>query len=226
MLTYFIFILVFNFSFLKVGKNGEHDIDFLNEYDLAKNADYNKISAGDVYNLIMKIEENYDLDLLTVRLKTKTSLGPPKIKEYLCSFYPNYFTRANCEKFYSYISYVPLKFIGYQIYEFHYKDRSYKNVKYLDFLLTVSNPQDFLTVFILPLKIFNLTDYNQLNISSYYKNSTVPGNISLYIRVKENLTDPNFRFRVPHNSNISFEIKVDGSRIFLRDDEILDKRVY
>ena len=75
MLNYYIFILIFNFSLLKVGKNGEHDIVFLNEYDIAKNMQNNEVTAGYRFNLIMKVEKNYDLDILTVRLKTKKDLG-------------------------------------------------------------------------------------------------------------------------------------------------------
>ena len=70
------------------------------------------------------------------------------------------------------------------------------------------------------MKIFNLTDSNELNINSYYQNNIIPKNASFYIRIKQNLAEANIQFKVPYNSNNNFNFKVQGCTRILSDKEI------
>ena len=74
--------------------------------------------------------------------------------------------------------------------------------------------------FCFTLKIFNLTDSNELNINSYYQNNIIPKNASFYIRIKQNLAEANIQFKVPYNSNNNFNFKVQGCTRILSDKEI------
>ena len=229
MLIYFMFILTLTFSFENEGSHGEHDIIYLNEYDITKNI-YNKIiNAGSKKLLIMKIEKNYNLDQLTqltVRFKTKGFLDT-SITMYLCHFHPDYFSKEDCHN--NEVSYLSDGFLlnngDYNIYQFYFKDRTYKNIEYIAFDVYSSSDTSFMTVFVFPLKIFNLTDSNELNINSYYPNSTIPKNSCFYITLN-NLTEANITFKVPHNSEINFNFKVNGFRRILSDEEIKKNKVY
>jgi len=225
MLIYFIFILVLNFSFEDVGKNNEHDIIYFNEYDIAKNTYNNIVKAGTYLTLIMKIEKYYDLSQLTIRFK---SIGDIRynLPMFLCSFLPDYFTKKNCENTAHYYYRIILKDGDYNIYQYYFKDRTYENVNYLTFYLFSNSKTPFLPIFVFSLKIFNLTDSNELNINSYYPNSTIPNNTCFYIRVQKNLTEANIQFKVPYNSNINFNFKVQGFRRILSDEEIKKNEIY
>ena len=225
MSIYFMFIFVLNISFEKEGKNGEHDIIYFKEYDITKNTYNNKISAGKILTLIMKIEENYDLDQLTLRHKTE-GLIDNEINLYLCSFYPDYFTYTDCEKSYGTYKRINLNNGDLNIYQYYYKDIKYENAKYLAFHVYANSETSFWSVFAFPLKIFNLTDSNELSINSYYPNRTIPENSCFYIRVLQNITEAKIQFKVPHNSNITFNLKVDGIRRILNDDQIKAKENY
>ena len=217
MLIYFIFIL--NFFFEVVGMNNEHDISYFNEYDITKNTYNNIITAGTYLTLIMKIEKNYDLNQLTVRFKSKGELDPG-LHMYLCSYHPDYFTKSNCE----FIDYTDISLRlengDYNIFQYYFEDRAYKNVEYLAFFAFSNSDTTFLSIFVFPLKIFNLTDSNELNINSYYQNNIIPKNASFYIRIKQNLAEANIQFKVPYNSNNNFNFKVQGCRRILSDKEI------
>ena len=227
MLIYFIFIFIpiLNFSYEKEGKNGEHDIVYLNEYDITKNTYNNIVTAGTYLTLIMKIEKNYDLNQLTVRLKSK-GIIINHLPMYLCSFHPDYFTKSDCENFVQSYYKINLKDGGYNIYQYYFKDRPYKNVEYLAFYPFSNSDTTLMSIFVFPLKIFNLTDLNELNINSYYPNSTIPNNTCFYIRVQKNLTEAKIQFKVPHNSNVNFSFKVNGFRRILSDKEIKENKDY
>ena len=227
MLIYFIFIFIsiLNFSYEKEGKNGEHDIVYLNEYDITKNTYNNIVTAGTYLTLIMKIEKNYDLNQLTVRLKSK-GIIINHLPMYLCSFHPDYFTKSDCENFVQSYYKINLKDGGYNIYQYYFKDRPYKNVEYLAFYPYSNSDTTLMTIFAFPLKIFNLTDSNELNINSYYPNSTIPKSTYFYIRIKQNLTEANIQFKVPHNSNNNFNLKVHGFRRIQSDEEIKKNTYY
>ena len=123
----------------------------------------------------MKIEENYDLAQLTLRHKTKGILDYG-INIYLCSFYPDYFNVSNCESNYDSYKRIQLNNDDYNIFQYYYIDNTYENVKYLAFRVYANSYSSFWSVFAFPLKIFNLTDSNELNINSYYPNKTIPEN--------------------------------------------------
>jgi len=227
MLIYFIFIfiLVLNFSFEVVGPNGEHDIIYFNEYDITKNTHNNKVTAGSHLTLIMKIEKNYDLSQLTVRFKSKGMIDHD-LTMYLCSFHPNYFTKSNCENNDQSYYRINLNNDDYNIFLYYFEDRTYKNVEYLAFYPYSNSDTTLMTIFAFPLKIFNLTDSNELNINSYYPNSTIPKSTYFYIRIKQNLTEANIQFKVPYNSNNNFNLKVHGFRKILSDEEIKKNTYY
>jgi len=219
MLSYFISILILNFSFEDVGKNNEHDIIYFNEYDITKNTYKNIVKAGSILTLIMKIEKNYDLNQLTVRFKSKGIINYYLYMN-LCSFHPDYFTTSDCEDYVNSYYRLNLKDGNYNIFQYYFKDRTYKKAKYLSFGIYSNSDTTFLSIFVFPLKIFNLTDSNELNINSYYPNSTIPKNTCFYIRVQKNLTEANIQFKVPYNYNISFNLKVNGFRRIQSDEEI------
>ena len=146
MLIYFIFIL--NFFFEVVGMNNEHDIIYFNEYDITKNTYNNIITTGTYLTLIMKIEKNYDLNQLTVRFKSKGELDPG-LHMYLCSYHPDYFTKSNCE----FIDYTDISLRlengNYNIFQYYFEDRTYKNVEYLAFFAFSNSDMTFLCIFVL-----------------------------------------------------------------------------
>ena len=102
---------------------------------------------------------------------------------------------------------------------------AYDNVKYVAFYISAYSDTSFWTIFAFPLKIFNLTDSNELNINSYYQNNTIPKNTCFYIRVIPSLIEAKIQFKVPHNSENNFNLKVD--RVCeIQSDEKIKKRNY
>ena len=183
------------------------------------------VNAGSYFTLIMKIEKNYDLNQLIVKFISK-GIIEYNLPIYLCSFHHDYFTESKCKKTFHYYYMIQLKDGEYNIYQYYFKDRTYENVNYLTFYLFSNSKTPFLPIFVFSLKIFNLTDSNELNINSYYPNSTIPNNTCFYIRVQKNLTEANIQFKVPYNSNINFNFKVQGFRRILSDEEIKKNEIY
>ena len=220
MLTYFIFIFILYFSFEYVGKYDKHEIIYFNEYDITKNSNENKVNGGTYLLFIMKIEKNYDLNQLTVRFKIK-GLIKGRLYMYLYSIKPENFIEYKgnyvwCEQF----DRLYLEDDEYNIFQYYFKDISYENVNYVAFYTSTAEVISFWTIFVFPLKIFNLTDSTELNINSYYQNSIIPKNACFYIRFIQDLLEANILIKVPHNSEANFNLKVKGTYYILSDEDI------
>ena len=229
MFFYLMFIFILDFSYEKVGQNGEHDIIYFNEYDITKNTYNNKVTAGSRLTLIMKYEEDYDLEQLTIRFKFSNSVTP-SLNIYLCNFYPDYFTKSDCDPYNYPSSHIELNNDDYKIYQYYIENTQAitgkSDLKYIVFSTEVNSEQKFFSIFVFPLKIFNLTDSNELNIHPYYSNSSIPKSTCFFIRVNQNLTEANMKFTILHNSNFTLDLKLGGVRRILTDEEIKKKYNY
>lgn len=220
MLTYFIFIVILYVSFEDEEKPNEHEIVYFNEFDISKNSYDNKVKKGCKKVFIMKFEKYYDLSQLTVRFKIKGTISDG-LYMYLYTMKPENF--AQLEDYFEYGELnkrLYLKDIDYNIYQHYFNYRTYENIKYAAFSIYPDSDTSFWTIFVFPLKIFNLTASNELNINSYYPNNTIPKNTCFYIRVIPDLIEANIQFKVPHNSEISFNLKANGVYTIPSDENI------